>query len=91
MVKRYQNYAFLTLVVRRIKINLGVLLAHARMLSKTTAKYPFTRVEVKTFTIYADVVRSIDNAIFGHLLKRIIVDFVDNNEDRTRLISKITE
>jgi len=40
---------------RRIKINLGVLLAHARMLSKTTAKYPFTRVEVKTF-IHAGVV-----------------------------------
>ncbi|XP_011684666.1 PREDICTED: uncharacterized protein F54H12.2-like [Wasmannia auropunctata] len=35
-----------SLLVRRAKISPGVLLAHARMLSKTTAKYPLTRVEV---------------------------------------------
>ncbi|KYN14630.1 Uncharacterized protein F54H12.2 [Trachymyrmex cornetzi] len=75
-----------SLLVRRAKISPGVLLAHARMLSKTTAKYPLTRVEVKTFTIHAGVVgESIDNAILGQLPKRIIVGFVDNkafNGDR---------
>ncbi|XP_025995042.2 uncharacterized protein F54H12.2-like [Solenopsis invicta] len=75
-----------SLLVRRAKITPGVLLAHARMLSKTTAKYPLTRVEVKTFTIHSGLVgESLDNVILGQLPKRIIVGFVDNkafNGDR---------
>lgn len=75
-----------SLLVRRAKISPGVLLAHAKMLSKTTAKYPLTKVEVKTFTIHAGLVgESIDNAILGQLPKRVIVGFVDNkafNGDR---------
>ncbi|XP_011859483.1 PREDICTED: uncharacterized protein F54H12.2-like [Vollenhovia emeryi] len=75
-----------SLLVRRAKIRPGVLLAHARMLSKTTAKYHLTRVEVRTFTIHAGLVgESIDNVILGQLPKRIIVGFVDNrafNGDR---------
>lgn len=68
-----------TLLVRRAKISAGVLLAHARMLSKVTAKYPLTRVEVKTFTIHSGVVgESLDNVILGQLPKRIIVGFVNN-------------
>ena len=74
-----------SLFVRKAK-SPGVLLTHARMPSKTTAKYSLTRVEVKTFTIRAGVMgESIDNAILGQLSKRIIVDFVDNktfNGDR---------
>src|SRR5215469_18321246 len=74
------------LLIRRVKISPGVLLALARMLSKTTAKYPLTRVEVKTFTIHAGLVgESIDNLILGQLPKRLIVGFVDNkafNGDR---------
>jgi len=58
------------LIVRRTKINPGVLFAHARMLSKTTAKYPLTRVKVKTFTIHAGLVgESLDNVILGQLPK----------------------
>jgi len=75
-----------SLLVRRAKISPGVLLAHAKMLSRTTAKYPLTRVEVKTFTIHSGVVgESLDNVILGQLPKRIIVGFVDNkafNGDR---------
>ena len=75
-----------SLLVRRAKISPGVLLAHAKMLSKTTAKYPLTRVEVKTFTIHSGLVgESIDNVILGQLPKRVIVGFVDNrafNGDR---------
>lgn len=75
-----------SLLVRRAKISSGVLLAHARMLSKFTAKYPLTRVEVKTFTIHSGVVgESLDNVILGQLPKRIIVGFVNNkafNGDR---------
>ena len=59
-----------SLLVRRAKISPGVLLTHIRMLSKITAKYPLMRVEVKTFTIHADVVgKSIDNTILGQLPK----------------------
>lgn len=75
-----------SLLVRRAKISPAVLLSHARMLSQTTAKYPLTRVEVKTFTIHAGLVgESIDNVILGQLPKRVIVGFVDNrafNGDR---------
>lgn len=68
-----------SLLVRRTKVSPGVLLAHARMLSKATAKYPLTRVEVKTFTIHSGLVgESLDNVILGQLPKRIIVGFVDN-------------
>jgi len=74
------------LIVRKAKISPGVLLAHEQMLSKITGKYPLTRVDVKTFTIHADLVgESLDNVILGQLPKRIIVGFVDNkafNGDR---------
>ncbi|KAJ8688664.1 hypothetical protein QAD02_024459 [Eretmocerus hayati] len=33
------------LLVRRVKINPGILIAHAKALAKTLAKYPMTRVE----------------------------------------------
>ncbi|XP_077265652.1 uncharacterized protein F54H12.2-like [Temnothorax americanus] len=75
-----------SLLIRRARISPGILLAHAKMLSQTTAKYPLTRVEVKKFTIHAGLVgESIDNVILGQLPKRIIVGFVDNrafNGDR---------
>ena len=60
---------------------------HANALAKTTAKYPVTRVEVKTFTLHAGLHGdTIDNAILGQLPKRIIIGFVDNkafNGNRT--------
>jgi len=75
-----------SLIVRRAKISLGVLFVHARMLSKTSAKYPFMRVEVKTFRIHVGLMgQSLVNVILGQLSKRIIVNFVDNkafNGDR---------
>ncbi|XP_048506961.1 uncharacterized protein F54H12.2-like [Athalia rosae] len=77
-----------TLLVRRVTINPGVLLAHARALAKGTAKYPLTRVEVKAMTIHGGVHgETLDNVFLGQLPKRIIIGFVDNkafNGDRTR-------
>ena len=74
------------LLIRRVKIIPGVLLAHAKALSKTTAKYPLTRVEVKAVTMHNGIHgESLDNIILGQLPKRIIVGFVDNkayNGDR---------
>lgn len=75
-----------SLLVRRVKIAPGILLAHARALSKSTAKYPLTRVEVKAISLHAGVHGdTLDNVILGQLPKRIIVGFVDNkafNGDR---------
>ncbi|KAL6418947.1 hypothetical protein ACFW04_014158 [Cataglyphis niger] len=75
-----------SLLVRRAKISAGLLLAHARMLTKVTAKYLLTKVEVKTFTIHSGVVaESLDNVILEQFPKRIIVGFVNNkafNGDR---------
>ena len=44
-----------SLLVRRAKINPGVLVAHAKTLAATTAKYPLTRVEVKSFVLHSGI------------------------------------
>ncbi|EFN88674.1 Uncharacterized protein F54H12.2, partial [Harpegnathos saltator] len=68
-----------TLCIRRARINPGILLVHTQMLTRTTAKYPFTRVEVKSFMIHSGVVgETLDNVILGQTPKRIIIGFVDN-------------
>ena len=75
-----------SLIIRKVKINPGVLLSHASMLAKTTAKYPVVKVDIKSFTINSGVTgETIDNIIIGALPKRIIIGFVDNkafNGDR---------
>ncbi|XP_046615347.1 uncharacterized protein F54H12.2-like [Neodiprion virginianus] len=66
-----------SLLIRRMKISPGILLAHARTLTKGTAKYPVTRDEVKSFTIHAGVqAETLDNVILGQLPKRVIIGFV---------------
>ena len=74
------------LLVRRLKISQGVLLAHAQSLSKTTTKYPLTRVEVKAVTMHTGIHgETLDNIILDQLPKRIIIGFVNNkafNGDR---------
>ncbi|XP_057324647.1 uncharacterized protein F54H12.2-like [Microplitis mediator] len=68
-----------SLVVRRAKISPSFLLAHARALTKTTAKYPITRVEVKAVSIHTGVHgETIDNVILGQIPKRVILGFVNN-------------
>ncbi|XP_018407679.1 PREDICTED: uncharacterized protein F54H12.2-like [Cyphomyrmex costatus] len=68
-----------TLLVRRSKISPGMLLAHAKALAKTTAKYPLTRVEVKSISIHSGIYgETLDNVILGQIPKRLIIGFVDN-------------
>lgn len=68
-----------SLLVRRVKISPGVLIAHANTLAKTTAKYPITRVEVKNIVLHSGIqAESIDNVILGQIPKRIILGFVTN-------------
>ncbi|XP_015594342.1 uncharacterized protein F54H12.2-like [Cephus cinctus] len=68
-----------TLLVRLAKISPGNLIAHCKMLPKTTAKYPLTRVEVKALTMHPGLHGgTMDNGILGQLPKRIIIGFVGN-------------
>lgn len=75
------------LLVRRVKISPNVLLAHAKALSKTTAKYPLTRVEVKSVTLHSDIhCETLDNVLMGQLPNRVIIGFCKNkafNGDRS--------
>ena len=75
-----------TLLVRRVKVNSTVLVAHSKTLAGTTAKYSITRVEVKSFTIHSGVNgQCLENVILGQLPKRVVLGFVDNkafNGDR---------
>lgn len=59
------------LYVRKVKISSSVLLAHHKALAVATAKYPITRVDVKTITIPANTQsRVLDNVFLGTLPKR---------------------
>lgn len=67
------------LYVRKVKINPSILVAHARALAVACAKYPITRVDVKTITVASGVQsKTIDNIYLGQLPKRCIIGM--NNE-----------
>lgn len=67
------------LFVRKVKINPSILIAHTKALAVSTAKYPITRVEIKTVTISRDIQsKTIDNLYLGQLPKRCIVGFVES-------------
>lgn len=67
------------LFVRKVRINPSILLAHARALSVTPAKYPINRVEIKTITIGTGIQsKSIDNIFLGQIPKRCIIGMVDS-------------
>lgn len=68
------------LYVRKVKIAPSVILAHHRVLESATAKYPLTRVDVKTFTIPPNTrSKSIDNIYLCTLPKRCVIGFVDTD------------
>jgi hypothetical protein len=67
------------LFIRKVKISPSVLVGHARALALGTAKYPITRVEVKTITVPAGVQnKSLDSLFTGQMPTRCIVGFVKN-------------
>ncbi|XP_031352307.1 uncharacterized protein F54H12.2-like [Photinus pyralis] len=67
------------LLIRRMKINPTILLAHAEALETSPAKYPVTRTDVKVITIPSGLQRkSLDNIYLGQLPKRCIIGFVSN-------------
>lgn len=65
------------LTIRKLKYNPSVMIAHAKTLLHTTAKYPITRVELKASTIPMNVQnKTLDNLFLGQLPKRIIIGLV---------------
>jgi hypothetical protein len=69
-----------TLYVRRAKINPDVMLAHASVLEKVTAKYPIRRVETNVVAVNAGS----RNAIFGSvstgaLPSRVVIGMVESS------------
>lgn len=59
------------LFVRKVRINPSILIAHTRTLALAPARYPITRVEIKTITINAGVQsKSVDNLFIGQIPKR---------------------
>lgn len=73
---QFLNASFL---VHRSKITQPVVEAHNYALQSTTAKYPFTKTEVKAFNINTSTLSyNVDNVVAGTLPRRIFVAFVDN-------------
>jgi hypothetical protein len=71
------HITYAALQVRRVKISPSILIAHAKVLSTKTAKYPISRVEMKSFTIPAGVQNmNIDNMIMGQVPVRVITGLV---------------
>lgn len=59
------------LFVRKVRINPSILVAHARTLAVCPARYPITRVEIKTVTIATGIQsKTVDNLFIGQLPKR---------------------
>lgn len=68
-----------SIFVRRVKINPTVLIDHAKKLEVCSAKYPITRVDVKSFTIPSGVLgQSLDNVYLGQMPERIVIGLVSN-------------
>ena len=70
------------LLVRRVRPNPAILLAHNSTLNKgSLARYNLMRVELKTFTFSAGSKSlSIDNAVLGPIQKRLLFTMVKNRD-----------
>jgi hypothetical protein len=69
------------LYVRRVRAVPSILLAHNDTLKNSLAYYDTTRVALKTLTFSSGSSSlSIDQAVTGHLRKRLLFAMIDNNE-----------
>ena len=68
-----------TLWIRKVRINPGVLIAHARSLNVHTAKYPYKRVEMHNYTIpMGSQHHTIENMFLGRIPCRVIIGLVSH-------------
>lgn len=66
-----------TMYMNHITVNPNILVAHDRMLHKQNAIYPYKRVELKSFTLFAgNHSLNIDNAVMGQLPNILIFAMV---------------
>ena len=79
------------LLVRRVRPNPPILLAHNSTLNKgSLARYNLTRVEIKTFKFSAGSESlSVDNAVLGPIPKRLLFTMVKNTDFIGSLGSKL--
>jgi len=69
------------LLVRRIKANPKIPMAHEALLKTELALYPITRVELKTFTFSSGPQSlSINQAVIGRIPKRLLFTIVENTD-----------
>jgi hypothetical protein len=69
------------LLVRRIRANPQIPLAHEETLKTDLARYNMTRVELKTFTFSAGPQSlSIDQAVIGRIPKRLLFTMIANKD-----------
>lgn len=69
-----------TLKIRKMKYNPTLMIAHAKTLLQATAKFPITRVEMKSGTLPRYVQsKTLDNLFLGQLPKRVIVGLVKSD------------
>ncbi|GFU17874.1 uncharacterized protein TNCV_3849621 [Trichonephila clavipes] len=68
-----------SLFIRKVRVNPGVILGHAKALEKTSAKYPINRVLCKVYSIPKGSMSFIQDNIFsGQMPKKLFVGYVDN-------------
>lgn len=69
-----------SLFIRKCEISSSILIAHEKALDQSLAQMPFTRTEVKTFTLSSGIKSiTIPNAVNGALPTRIIMCLVSNS------------
>ncbi|GFS71956.1 uncharacterized protein F54H12.2 [Trichonephila clavipes] len=68
-----------SLFIRKVRVNPGVILGHAKALEKTSAKYTINRVLCKVYSIPKGSMSFIQDNIFsGQMPKKLFVGCVDN-------------
>ncbi|GFX34741.1 uncharacterized protein F54H12.2 [Trichonephila clavipes] len=68
-----------SLFLRKVRVNPGVILGHAKALEKTSAKYPINRVLCKVYSIPKGSMSFIQDNIFsGQMPKKLFIGCVDN-------------
>ena len=67
--------------VRRIRVHPSILLAHDDILKTAVAYYDLTSVTLKIFAFSSGAISlSIDQAVSGHVPKRLLFSMVDNSD-----------
>ncbi|XP_072014879.1 uncharacterized protein F54H12.2-like [Amphiura filiformis] len=68
-----------SLLIRKVTLSPPIILAHAKALEKSTAKYPIKRVLVKSFTVpQGDLSVTKEGLFTGQLPTRLVVGLVNN-------------